>query len=344
VLVDLLNMSKLDAVLAKSAQAIEDSWTTVGLQRGMNQLVRDMSENFETVFRESEDIKKLMQGVYNTFIAKFAFQKMTIPALDLDPHRTKLQLLVMQTDAFVKDPVNVVVKEKHFVVKNFYATLVKEARRNFSRRQEPDRALAAGGDLPLEVQIKDHKAQLQSRLDNLSKINEKTTSINEQDGDREGGRGGSQAPARHDRGPDHAGLRPCRDRVARSGGAVRAARQGRAGGRARAEGRAGHAADHQARDLRGAEAPARAQAAGPARLGRPDGRAGQAQAPAPVAAQGGVAPAAHGDPPAAPRSEPDAALAEKDERTQRLDNEERTSASATRNAPSGSPSSSARSA
>ena len=34
--------------------------------------------------------------------------------------------------------------------------------------------------LPLEVQIKDHKAQLQSRLDNLAKINEKTTSINEQ--------------------------------------------------------------------------------------------------------------------------------------------------------------------
>jgi hypothetical protein len=30
------------------------------------------------------------------------------------------------------------------------------------------------------VQIKDHKAQLQSRLDNLAKINEKTSSINEQ--------------------------------------------------------------------------------------------------------------------------------------------------------------------
>ena len=73
------------------------------------------------MFAASEDIKKLMQGVYNTFIEKFGFQKMTLPSLDLDPHRTKLQLLVHQTEAFVKDPVNVVVKEKHFVVKNFYA-------------------------------------------------------------------------------------------------------------------------------------------------------------------------------------------------------------------------------
>ena len=34
--------------------------------------------------------------------------------------------------------------------------------------------------LPLETQMKDHKQQLQSRLDNLSKINEKSTGINEQ--------------------------------------------------------------------------------------------------------------------------------------------------------------------
>ena len=179
-LLDMLNAQKLDAALAKSAQTIEDSWTTITLQRGMNSLVKNMNEDFEGTFAASEDIKKLMQGVYNTFIEKFGFQKMTIPALDLDPHRTKLQLLVMQTEAFVKDPVNVVVKEKHFVVKNFYATLVKEARRNFGDAKNQTERWLQAVVLPLEVQIKDHKAQLQSRLDNLAKINEKTTSINEQ--------------------------------------------------------------------------------------------------------------------------------------------------------------------
>ncbi|HLX22093.1 MAG TPA: dynamin family protein [Usitatibacter sp.] len=179
-LLDLLNSQKLDATLAKSAQAIEDSWTTLGLQRGMSTLVKDMSGSFEQVFSSSEDIKKLMQGVYNTFIEKFGFQKMTIPALDLDPQRTKLQLLVMQTEQFVKDPVNIVVKEKHFVVKNFYNTLVKEARANFSSAKTQAERWVTAVVLPLEVQIKDHKAQLQSRLDNLAKINEKTTSINEQ--------------------------------------------------------------------------------------------------------------------------------------------------------------------
>ena len=61
-----------------------------------------------------------------------------------------------------------------------FATLVKEARRNFGDAKNQAERWIQAVVLPLEVQIKDHKAQLQSRLDNLAKINEKTTSINEQ--------------------------------------------------------------------------------------------------------------------------------------------------------------------
>jgi hypothetical protein len=86
----------------------------------------------------------------------------------------------MQTEQFVKDPVNVVVKEKHFVVKNFYNTLVREARKCYNDAKHQSERWIAAVVLPLEVQMKDHKNQLQSRLDNLAKINEKTTSINEQ--------------------------------------------------------------------------------------------------------------------------------------------------------------------
>jgi len=120
-----------------------------------------------------------MQCVYNTFIEKFAFQKMKLPSLDLDPHRTKLKLLIHETDAFARDPINVAHYKGPFV-KKFHGTLVRQARQVFlDAKQQADRWLQAVV-LPLEVQMKDHKQQLQSRLDNLAKINEKTTSINEQ--------------------------------------------------------------------------------------------------------------------------------------------------------------------
>jgi hypothetical protein len=178
-LMDMLNPQKLDSILSQSAEAMEDSWTTVGLQRGMRELTRLMSEDFEAVFAGSEDVKKMMQGVYNTFIEKFAFQKMTLPSLDLDPHRTKLKLLVHETEAFSRDPVNVA-HYKGPLVKKFYGTLVKQARSTFMDAKSQTERWVQAVTLPLEVQIKDHKAQLQSRLDNLAKINEKTTTINEQ--------------------------------------------------------------------------------------------------------------------------------------------------------------------
>ena len=179
-LVELLNKQRLEAALTESQQTIAESWTTITLQRGMSQLVKKMSEDFEGVFASSEDIKKMMQGVYDTFISKFGFQKMTLPSLDLDPHRTKLKLLVHETEAFVKDPVNILGKEKSFMVRKFYETLVKQARSIYSDARHQAERWVQAVVLPLEVQMKDHKAQLQARLDNLAKINEKTSSINEE--------------------------------------------------------------------------------------------------------------------------------------------------------------------
>ena len=178
-LMDMLNPAKLDMMLAQSAQAMEDSWTTVGLQRAMRELSRLMSADFERVFAASEDIKKLMQGVYNTFVEKFGFQKMVLPSLSLELNATKLKLLVAETDEFSRDPINVA-NYKSFFVKKFYASLIAQARSLFNDARSQSERWVQSVTLPLETQMKDHKQQLQARLDNLSKINEKSTGINEQ--------------------------------------------------------------------------------------------------------------------------------------------------------------------
>jgi hypothetical protein len=144
----------------------------------MRELTRLMSEDFESVFASSEDVKKLMQGVYNTFTEKFGFQKMAIPALDLENHRIKLRLLVHDTEAFCRDPINVGTY-KSFLVKKFYGSLVAQARTIFLDAKGQSERWVQAVTMPLEAQIRDHKVQLQARLDNLSKINEKSTGINE---------------------------------------------------------------------------------------------------------------------------------------------------------------------
>jgi hypothetical protein len=131
-LMDMLNPAKLDMMLAQSARAMEDSWTTVGLQRAMRVL-----------------------------------------------HATKLKLLVAETDEFSRDPINVA-NYKSFFVKKFHASLIAQARSLFNDARSQSERWVQSVTLPLETQMRDHKQQLQARLDNLSKINEKSTGISEQ--------------------------------------------------------------------------------------------------------------------------------------------------------------------
>lgn len=179
-LLDVFNPTKLDMLCTRSLQEINDSWNTPSLTRGMRKLIGLISDEFKSVTHSGEDIRRLMEGVYNTFHVRFKFEKMDFPPLDFDGPRAKLETLVFETQQFCKDPINIVMTEKRFMVRRFWRMLVDQARRIFNEaRSETERWLAAV-PLPLETQIKDHKAALQARLDSLAKVNARGGAIKEE--------------------------------------------------------------------------------------------------------------------------------------------------------------------
>lgn len=179
-LLDMLNPTKIDVLCTRSLQAINDSWTTPGLTRGMRELIKLMNEEFDMVSAAGEDIKKLMAGVYNTFHVKFQFKQMDFPPLDFELPRMKLKLLGHETELFCKDPLNIIATEKSFLIKRFYNRLVEQARKSFSdARSESERWLIAV-PMPLEAQIQAHKDQIQQRLDSLQKVNDRKGSIDQE--------------------------------------------------------------------------------------------------------------------------------------------------------------------
>ena len=179
-LLEVFNPTRLDMHCARSLQSINDSWTTVGLTRGMRELIKLVGDEFKAVNLAGDDILRLMESVYNTFHVRFKFDKMKFPPLDFEGPRNKLQILIFETERFCKDPVNIMMTEKRFMVRRFWRMLVESARRIFiGARADTERWLTEV-PLPLEAQIKDHKAQLQARLDSLAKINERGSAINEE--------------------------------------------------------------------------------------------------------------------------------------------------------------------
>ncbi len=176
VLIEMLNPIKLDFVLGQSREAIEGTWTTMGLSRSMQSLFDTINAEFVRVHALSENMKSTMQEAYDYFHQQYKFDKMRLPSLDLENLRLKLQLLMHETQVFCRDPVNVMT-EKSFLIKRFYGSLVTQAQQLFSdARSECERWMKTV-PLPLEMQIKEHKAQLESRLANLAKINENSNAL-----------------------------------------------------------------------------------------------------------------------------------------------------------------------
>jgi hypothetical protein len=180
VLLEMLDPNKLDLLLNRSAEAIDNTWTTVGLTRGMNSLFSMINEQFERIYSLSETIKSMMQGSYDLFHREHGFPAMNLAPLNLERFKLKLQLLASETEKFCKDPVNILGREKHFVIKRFYSVLVAQARESFvDARKECEKWLTAVL-APIDMQIKDHKAQLEERLASVTKVNQNQESLKDQ--------------------------------------------------------------------------------------------------------------------------------------------------------------------
>jgi Dynamin family len=179
-LIDAFNPTKLDIACSRSLDAINGSWTTPGLTRGMREIIRSINVEFNSCTQAGEDILQLMERVYGTFHERFKFEKMVMPSLDFESSRVKLKLLVYETEQFCKDPVNIVMTEKRYMVRRFWRMLVDQSRKIFNEARTETERWLQNVPLPLETRIKDHKAHLEARLVSLGSINDRGGAMQEE--------------------------------------------------------------------------------------------------------------------------------------------------------------------
>lgn len=177
-LLDRINQARMDNLLHRSRQSLEGSWTTMGLHQSMNRLFMTVNDEFNQIQVMAEDMHAMMRRVFNNFQRKFQFAPIDMPPLNLDVYRLNLKLLAKETENFCRDPINLMT-EKRFLIRKFYDSLVGEARKLFIQSgDECDRWMRSVTQ-PLENQLREHKTQLQQRLDSLTKINQNSGTIEE---------------------------------------------------------------------------------------------------------------------------------------------------------------------
>jgi len=111
----------------------------------------------------------LLNTAYRRFHEQHGFEQKIPPELTLEIYREKLKDLLQRTNDFCHDPVNIMT-EKHFLIKKFYIGLATQARQVFQQARAESEGWMRRALEPLMMQIREHKAMLERRADNLKKI------------------------------------------------------------------------------------------------------------------------------------------------------------------------------
>ena len=174
-----LSLAYLDTSLAKGRQEMGDSWTTVGLNQGMRNLMKQASDLANHVSKESNDIKKLANNIYQVFQTKHGFAVFEPPTLDMSNFINNMKALEKITEDFCSDPLNMLT-EKHFLIRKFFLGLGTQTQKIFEQAEkECDRWLQ---DVlgTLKNQMSEHKTNLEQRSKNLTEAKASSESLDKQ--------------------------------------------------------------------------------------------------------------------------------------------------------------------
>jgi hypothetical protein len=171
ILLDYLSVEAFDGLAEKSRQGMAESWTTPGLREGMKALFDGTLDAMEKANKQTQQIRALVQAVYNKFHSEHGLAKIKPVNFSLLPYRSQLQKLYEEAERFRNSPM-MIITEQHFVVQKFFVTLVGQARELFSECNTAARAWSKAIMAPILSQVREHKILMDQRLENLKRVHE----------------------------------------------------------------------------------------------------------------------------------------------------------------------------
>ncbi len=173
-----LERARLDEIFAASRKEIEQSWTTAGLHRSMNNLFDAFSRQADKVLGFASRTRTFVDEVYGEFQARFGVPGLQSPMLNLERHVLAMRTLKQTTERFCRDPRNVMT-EKHFLVRRFYSGLVNQARQVFEQVRADFHVWSRNALVPISNHMTRHQGLLERRVDNFRRLSADLSSVQE---------------------------------------------------------------------------------------------------------------------------------------------------------------------
>ncbi len=170
-LLGILSLNELDQLMSKTRKTMADTWTTVGLKNSMKEFFEVINNTIKEASSRTDKTNMLMQGIYRKFNAEHGLGDTKPKLFTMSKYKRHMERLYHEADAYRKSPVTAMT-EQSFVIKKFFISMVSHARNTFFNAHQEAESWGKAAMAPLVSRIKEHKDQMEKRLESLRKINE----------------------------------------------------------------------------------------------------------------------------------------------------------------------------
>lgn len=171
VLLGVLSLSDLDQLMSETRKGMSKTWTTVGLKNAMKKFFDVINDTIKRASAQSDKLNMQIQTIYRNFNAEHGLGDTKPKMFSMNKYKRNMERLYHEADAYRKSPVTTMT-EQSFVIKKFFISMVSHARNSFFNAHQEAESWGKAAMAPLVGRIKEHKDQMEKRLESLRKINE----------------------------------------------------------------------------------------------------------------------------------------------------------------------------
>lgn len=177
-LVDSFGKEKIDAIIKTSKHEMEKSLTTYGMKQAMRKLFDELRDLLQDSVDITNETRRLVKAIHKKFKDEYGFKEIEPQLFSIKQYQFELEQIFEEGEAF-RTSSRTTLTEQSIVINKLYSTLIAKAR-NVLRQAHADATTWSNSVLtPLMHQLKDHKRQIEGRLQLLRKINESKGSVAE---------------------------------------------------------------------------------------------------------------------------------------------------------------------
>ena len=170
-LMQTLSLTQLDNLMAKTRKEMTGAWTTNTLKGGMKEFFDIISSTITSASQQADKVNMLLQTIYRTFNKEHGLTDVKPKLFSMGKYKRDLERLNHEAEAY-RSSAKMAATEQAFVVKKFFISMVSHARNTFFQAHQEVEAWGKAGMAPLVARIKEHRNQMEKRLESLRKINE----------------------------------------------------------------------------------------------------------------------------------------------------------------------------